>query len=443
MHQLLILTALAGAIAPETGGRLQAAEALEGALDTAERARAGGRSGSAALELGLSEAVRALGPDSEVAAELERLARGVRFEAFLAGDDGVPWLAKQLPPVISDLRLEPVREADLPVGFPEWTPVGEIQIQSYPAYRMARTSAGSTRSDGAFWKLFNHIQSNEIAMTAPVETTYSVDDEGLAQASMAFLYGSQGIGELGTEGAVDVIDIPAQVVVSAGLRGYESAGRIAEACDRLERWLLAHPEWTAAGPPRSMGHNSPMVPRDRRYFEVQIPVQRAAPIVLDFSAPGEASRWRSVDDVVMGGRSSSRMQTTREGQCVFTGDLSLENNGGFASVRRGAEGVGLADAHAVVLRVRGDGKTYQLRMRTNGGYGGPSYQAEFATVAGEWIDVTLELADFELKWRGRKMSAAEPLEGSAVTGLGLLIAGEQVGPFRLEVASLRKPRVGE
>jgi len=38
------------------------------------------------------------------------------------------------------LAFEPVMEAPLPKGFPKWTPVGEIRIKHYPAYRSARTT---------------------------------------------------------------------------------------------------------------------------------------------------------------------------------------------------------------------------------------------------------------------------------------------------------------
>src|SRR5690606_39501342 len=55
-----------------------------------------------------------------------------------------------------------------------------------------------------------------------------------------------------------------------------------------------------------------------------------------------------------------------EGIAVFQGTLSLENNGGFASVRSGAIEQDLGKTHGVVVRVRGDGKTYQFRIWTTG-----------------------------------------------------------------------------
>jgi hypothetical protein len=69
------------------------------------------------------------------------------------------------------LAFQPVIEAPTPQGFPQWTPVGEIRVQRYPNYRAARSSI-SDGEDNAFWTLFRHIESNKIAMTAPVEMSY-------------------------------------------------------------------------------------------------------------------------------------------------------------------------------------------------------------------------------------------------------------------------------
>ena len=67
-------------------------------------------------------------------------------------------------------QLQADREAPLPDGFPTYTPVGEIEVKRYPAYRKAETTGGV-----AFWTLFQHIKTAGISMTAPVEMTYEKD----------------------------------------------------------------------------------------------------------------------------------------------------------------------------------------------------------------------------------------------------------------------------
>ena len=125
---------------------------------------------------------------------------------------------------------------------------------------------------------------------------------------------------------------------------------------------------------------------------------------------------------------------------MFTGELSLENNGGFASVRTAGERCSLAGARSVILRVRGDGKSYRLRCVAATPRGEISYQSTFPTRSGEWLNVELPLTDFEPRWRGRLITGAPALDPAAVRGFGLLIGDKQEGTFRLELQSLAKVR---
>ena len=47
--------------------------------------------------------------------------------------------------------------------------------------------------------------------------------------------------------------------------------------------------------------------------------------------------WRIVNDDVMGGISTSELYLNDDKNLIFNGNLSLENNGGFASSRMGFE----------------------------------------------------------------------------------------------------------
>jgi uncharacterized surface protein with fasciclin (FAS1) repeats len=174
------------------------------------------------------------------------------------------------------LSFQPLLEAELPAGFPEPTPVGEIRLKSYPAYRLARTSmTGRERQGQAFFTLFKHITENGIAMTAPVEITYgALRDNAQKTQAMAFLYETPKLGTPGQQGKVTVVDLPAMTTVSLGLQGDATAERVAEAGLLLQSWLEQHqPGYEAAGPLRVMGYNSPMVPVERRYVEIEIPVR--------------------------------------------------------------------------------------------------------------------------------------------------------------------------
>lgn len=214
----------------------------------------------------------------DVAARTRNLLEGSRLQSRLDGYERRSTRDNLaiLKSIYAATTFEVVREAAVPVGFPEPTLVGEIEIKRYPAYRMARATmgAGGTIPENlAFWALFQHIQSNEISMTAPVEMGYG---ERGTEASMAFLYGAPEIGELGKDGRVEVVDVPAQVTVSLGMRGSRQTSRIEAATRALRSWIDAQPGWNADGDVRVLGYNSPSVRGNRQYFEVQIPV-RAVP----------------------------------------------------------------------------------------------------------------------------------------------------------------------
>lgn len=158
--------------------------------------------------------------------------------------------------------------------------------------------------------------------------------------------------------------------------------------------------------------------------------------ILDFKQADPAA-WTTVNDDVMGGRSTSRLILTEEGTGVFSGFVSLENNGGFASTRVFLGAMDLSDHPGVTLRVRGDGRRYQLRFRTEEGSRGLAYKGEFDTTAGEWQEVHLPFRDFQPSFRGRRPPGAPPLDPGVIRQAGFLIADKKEGAFRLEVAWIR------
>ncbi len=169
-------------------------------------------------------------------------------------------------------EFQPIKEAEMPKGFPAYTAVDRIEVKQYPAYRKAATSGIAE-----FWTLFQHIQQNKVAMTAPVEMEYG--DPMIAknkQKSMAFLYERVDQGTAGKQGRVEVTDVPAMTVVSIGCRGESTTTSIDAARGKLVKWLEEKKEdYVPDGPLRLMGYNSPFVPRDKNFFEIQIPVKAA------------------------------------------------------------------------------------------------------------------------------------------------------------------------
>jgi monofunctional biosynthetic peptidoglycan transglycosylase len=167
------------------------------------------------------------------------------------------------------------------------------------------------------------------------------------------------------------------------------------------------------------------------YGETDVSMQEPVTII-DFST-ADTSSWSRINDGVMGGVSRSDIRRTDRGTGLFSGVLSLENNGGFASVRTSIGSVDLEGRDGLEARVLGDGRTYQLRLRTDDRFDGVAYRAEFATEAGEWIVVRIPFAAFEPTYRGRILRDRGPLDPSRIRQLGFMLADKTPGPFSLEI----------
>jgi hypothetical protein len=167
----------------------------------------------------------------------------------------------------------------LPLSYPRPTPAGVMELKTYPVVRQAVVTGGG-RSMNGFFPLFRHISNRDIAMTAPVVSTFSGLEPGDEPGSwsMAFLYERFEDGPVGAfENGVIVEDEPPITVLSVGVRGAPSAEVIRERAGELEAWVAASPGWTRGeGRVRVLQYNGPSVPMRNRWAEVQIPVERSA-----------------------------------------------------------------------------------------------------------------------------------------------------------------------
>jgi hypothetical protein len=161
--------------------------------------------------------------------------------------------------------------------------------------------------------------------------------------------------------------------------------------------------------------------------------------IVNFSEPGTTS-WTIVNDGVMGGRSDSDLTLTGEGTARFSGHVSLENNGGFASTRGLLPPTDLSPYDGVTLRVRGDGRRYQIRFRANDSFDGMAYKAEFDTRAGEWLEPYIPFRDFQPTVRGYRPPGVGPLDTGRIRQVGFLIGDKREGPFALEIAWVKARR---
>ena len=157
-------------------------------------------------------------------------------------------------------------------------------------------------------------------------------------------------------------------------------------------------------------------------------------IIVNFVAPINSVEWMVVNDNVMGGVSRSRVKINPEGYKEFNGDVSLDYGGGFASVRSSYENWRIGKFDGFVIKVLGDGKSYQFRCRMGNNFDGVAYRHYFQTNNENWQEIRLPFSKFVPTYRGRILSDVKPLDPRAIRNLGLMISDKQSGNFNLKIA---------
>jgi hypothetical protein len=152
---------------------------------------------------------------------------------------------------------------------------------------------------------------------------------------------------------------------------------------------------------------------------------------MDFTNPKTMRDCWIVNDDVMGGVSQSRLREDPQGM-YFEGLVSLENNGGFASMRslvQFPQGTQLLE-----LLAKGDGKQYKLVLRTAIA---PrvSYAADFIADP-TWQTHRFNLNQFKSTFRGQAISAPT-LSFADVIEFGILISNNQAGSFAIQLKTLQ------
>ncbi|BBD61465.1 NADH:ubiquinone oxidoreductase complex I intermediate-associated protein 30 [Nostoc sp. HK-01] len=173
-------------------------------------------------------------------------------------------------------------------------------------------------------------------------------------------------------------------------------------------------------------------------------------LVFDFTHPSAELKniWGALDDVVMGGVSSSNIQLT-ENTAVFAGNVSTANSGGFASVRTKNfdPPFNLSGYAGVELRVKGDGQRYKIFLRPDVTWDGLGYSYSFDTVANTWINVRIPFAELTPVFRAKTVKDAPPLDASRISSFQLMLSKFEYdgalnpkftpGGFSLQIESIK------
>ncbi|MER3435799.1 MAG: complex I intermediate-associated protein 30 (CIA30) [Leptolyngbya sp. ERB_1_1] len=172
-------------------------------------------------------------------------------------------------------------------------------------------------------------------------------------------------------------------------------------------------------------------------------------VLFDFSNPATdlQNTWGALDDVVMGGASDSGVRL-ENGVAVFSGNVSIANSGGFASIRtRNFDpAIDLSTFTGIELRVKGDGNRYKFLVRDDDGWDSIGYSHSFDTVADEWITVQIPFAQLVPVFRAKTVSNAKSIGADHIRSFQLMLSKFEYdgalnprfnpGSFRLEIASI-------
>ena len=158
--------------------------------------------------------------------------------------------------------------------------------------------------------------------------------------------------------------------------------------------------------------------------------------LLNHSIMKTKDQWRIVNDGVMGGLSSSKA-IVKDDKIIFSGNVSLENNGGFASLRSPVKNYDFSSFNGLEIRLKTDGKRYSISMKETSYFTGYFYTSSFDTKQDEWITIKLPFDQFKLYYFGRRMNSNSPIPLDKIKEISFLIGDKQEGDFVAEIDYLK------
>lgn len=269
--------------------------------------------------------------------------------------------------------------------------------------------------------------ANRIELFAlAVERGAPLFNEGSA-AACAAIYEVAVTAVLGLSGKMDS---SVRAALETALVEIESQRDPAESAWTLRRAMdIAIGVWSRPGSaPASASHSSESAATDSK-------------LVFGFDSTDRNSKWFSVNDDVMGGISKSRMELTSSGTAIFKGALSMENNGGFATIRSPGRNLDIGDYDGFVMRIKGDGRRYGFSaLPSDRRFEVNTWRTDFQTRAGVWQEVRVPFDALVQNVMGRRLPQNGPLPPSRIRSIGLSVSDKNEAPFALEIDWIRAYR---
>ena len=157
------------------------------------------------------------------------------------------------------------------------------------------------------------------------------------------------------------------------------------------------------------------------------------PTIFNSEKNSNVSGWRIINDGVMGGNSKGAFYLNEERVGVFKGTVSTKNNGGFTLLRNRISKIKTTEFKKVILNIKGDGKRYQFRLKSN-----KNDQHSFITyfeTTEDWQQIEILLTEMTPNFRGQKLDLPN-YNGAQIEEIGFLVGNKKNENFKLQIKSI-------
>lgn len=155
--------------------------------------------------------------------------------------------------------------------------------------------------------------------------------------------------------------------------------------------------------------------------------------IIIFDKNSSNQRWYITNDTVMGGTSSSSISIEKNGKFIFSGNVSLDNNGGFAMTRLPVDIIFNADKTKIILKLKGGGEKYQFRIKAKNNQ--RFWYVQSFQTSKNIEEIELYLDKFYASFRGYKLNI-DNFSATTIKEIAILIGNKKNEKFKLEIEKI-------
>ncbi len=143
--------------------------------------------------------------------------------------------------------------------------------------------------------------------------------------------------------------------------------------------------------------------------------------------------WYVVVDGVMGGKSQGSIKYT-ETSIVFSGNVSLENNGGFTSIRTKEHNFDLSKYSTVIIKYKSTGQDFSFYLNRYRKHYEPKFRIDLPITNNHWEEVVVPLKHFKIVKLGKEIEGIiTQNDFESIIKLGFISNTKAATEFSLEL----------